>query len=267
MSTSSSQKQPIVTQADIAAGLRRVGIAPGDVVFAHSSLSAFGWVKDGPDVVIDALLETVGETGTVALPAFTWRKYHAITEPAVFDPAQEPVKEEVGAIPETFRQRPGVQRSTHICHSVAAIGPKAQEVMGDGIKSFGKGSTFDQLETFNAWYLFLGATFRSCTALHHVEDLMQVPYRYYRDFKGSVVVLPDGTRQPCPSVEFLPKSGLRSDFPKMEAVFAAHGVLRTTTAGNAKLMNLRIRDLVRIGVQHLEHDIEFLLAQKSHQTA
>ena len=133
--------------------------------------------------------------------------------------------------------------------------------MGDGVKSFGKGSTFDQLEALDACYLFLGATMRSCTALHHVEDLMQVPYRYYRSFEGSVVVLPDGTRQPCRSVEFLPRPGIRQDFLKMERVCAERGVLQTTTVGNAKVMGMRVRDLVRVGVQCLGEDIEFLFAK------
>ncbi len=249
-----SLEQPVVTKPDIVAGLQQVGVAPGEVVFAHSSLSAFGWVKGGADVIIDALLDVVGPEGTVVLPAFTWNKYHAITEPVVFDLAHESVKKEVGIIPETFRQRPGVLRSTHLCHGVSAMGPRAREVMGDGIKSFGAKSTFGQLEALDAWYLFLGATMGSCTALHHVEDLMQVPYRYYRTFEGSVVVLPDGTRQPCRSVEFLPKPGIRQDFRQMEPVFAEYGVLRTTRVGNAKVINLRMRDLVRVGVQCLEQD-------------
>lgn len=50
-----------------------------------------------------------------------FRRYQAITKPIVFDLARESVKEEVGIIPETFRQRPEAIRSTHICHSVTAI--------------------------------------------------------------------------------------------------------------------------------------------------
>lgn len=255
------EERPTITKSDIVAGLHRLGISSGDVVFAHSSLSAFGWVEGGADAVIGALLDAVGSEGTVVLPAFTWNKYHAITKPAVFDLVREPVKAEVGIIPETFRQRPGALRSMHLCHSVSAIGQRAPDVMGDGVKSFGVGSTFDHLETLDAWYLLLGAPMSACTALHHVEDLMQVPYRYYRNFQGSVVVLPDGARQPCRSVEFLRKPGIRQDFLKMERVFAEHGVLRTTVVGNAKIMNLRMRDLVRVGSQCLEQNIEFLLVK------
>lgn len=62
--------KPHVTSADIAQGLRRVGLGKGDLVVVHSSLSAFGYVEGGADGVITALLETVGEEGTVAMPTF-----------------------------------------------------------------------------------------------------------------------------------------------------------------------------------------------------
>ncbi len=91
-----------VRGSDITAALRRVGIGPGDVVFAHSSLSAFGHVEGGADAVIDALLDAVGGNGTVVLPAFTWGRYHAVVEPVVFDTAREPVKDEFGLIGFSF---------------------------------------------------------------------------------------------------------------------------------------------------------------------
>jgi len=258
---------PTVTKADILAGLRRVGLEPGDVVLVHSSLSAFGRVEGGADTVIDALLEVLGPEGTAVFPTFTWGRYHAITEPVVFDLAREPVKDEMGIIPETFRTRPGVVRSPHICHSVAALGPHAKDVLGTTGHAWGPGSTFAQLETLNAWNLFLGVGTRSCTALHHVEELMQVPYREHRDYPGSEFLMPDGTRRPCDSVEFLRKPGYRNDFAKMERIFAEHGVLHATQIGRASILNIRIRDIVRIGCAYLEQDIYFLLDESTHPSA
>jgi len=260
------QHKPHVNKDDILASLRRVGLNTGDVVLVHSSLSAFGYVEGGADTVIDALLETVGPTGTVVVPTFTWGPFHA-ADKVVLDLANTPVKDEVGIIPETFRKRPEAKRSTHICHSVAAIGPHSDEVMGEGISSFGKGSTFHQLYKLNAWYLFLGATFGSCTALHAVEEYMQVPYRCYRDFKGSTVILADGTEIPSQSVEYLrlPDSDYRNDFAKMRDIYAGHGVLNTTTIGEAEVMNIRIRDLFHVAVEYMKEDIGFLLTEASRE--
>ncbi len=248
-----------VRREEITAGLRRVGIRPGDTVLVHSSLSAFGRVQGGAPTVIQALLDLLGPSGTAVFPAFTWGKYHAITKPVVFDLAREPVKNEVGIVPETFRTWPGVIRSAHLCHSVAARGPHARDVLGTNGHAWGPGSTFGQLEQLDAWNLFLGVGTRSCTALHHVEELMHVPYREFRDYPGSIFLMPDGTRRPCDSIEFVRKPGFRNNFAKMQQIFQNHGALRTTQIGRAQILNLRIRDIVKIGCAYLEQDIYFLL--------
>lgn len=257
-------EEEVVLYEDIMEGLAEVGVQQGDTVFVHSSLSAFGWVDGGARVVIDALLNTVGEDGTVVVPTFTWGPFHDASR-AVLDLENTSVKEEVGIIPERFRQRPEAQRSRHMCHSVAAIGPDAENVTGEGIRSFGYGSTFHQLYGLDAWYLFLGVDFNVCTELHACEEYMQVPYRYYRSFAGSTVILPDGTEMPSQSVEYLRYAGFRNDFGKMRGVLGGHDLLNTTHVGEALITNVRIRDLFHTTVDYMKQDIGFLLSEESRQ--
>ncbi|MEA3402272.1 MAG: AAC(3) family N-acetyltransferase [Armatimonadota bacterium] len=251
-----------VTRSDILTGLRDVGIQAGDVVLMHSSLSAFGWVEGGADAVIDAVLEAVGEAGTIVVPTFTWGPFHD-AETAVLDLERTPVKDEVGIIPETFRRRPDARRSTHMCHSVAAIGPHTDEVMGEGVSSFGEGSSFDRLYQLDSWNLLLGVGFTSCTALHAVEERAEVPYRYHRTFYGSTVVMPDGTELASNSIELLRYGGYRNDFGKMRQVLGEAGVLRVTTIGEAEVINVRIRDIMDVTMEHMRRDIGFLLTPTS----
>ena len=154
-----------MTKQGIRKGLTDVGLKVGDVVLVHSSLSAFGYVEGGADTVIDALLETVGPEGTVVVPTFTWGPFHA-AEKVILDLVNTPVKDEVGIIPEAFRKRPEAKRSTHICHSVAAIGPHSDDVMGGGVSSFGKGSNFHQLCKLDAQCVCIGVAFGCCAELH-----------------------------------------------------------------------------------------------------
>lgn len=259
--------KPHVTRADIETGLAEVGLQPGDVVLVHSSLSAFGCapvraVEGGADTVIDALLTAVGESGTVVVPTFTWRDFHR-AETVTFDVAHTPCKDEVGIIPETFRLRPEARRSIHVCHSVAAIGPHTDAVMGAGVSSFGAGSTFQRLYDLDASCLLLGVTFGSCTELHAVEEFMRVPYRQHRDFAGSTVILEDGTHIPSQSIEYLREPGYVNDFVKMRAVFDAAGVTHTTRIGAAEVINTRIRDIFDITRRLMEDDIGFLLNEES----
>lgn len=251
---------PRVTQSDIARGLEELGIRRGEVVYVHSSLSAFGRVDGGADAVIDALLATVGPQGTVVVPTFTWERNHA--EPVVvFDGANDP--SEVGRITEVFRQRPEAIRNEHVCHSTAAIGPAAESVMGGSVHPFAFDASLYKCYELGSWYVFLGCGFTSGTALHTVEEIMQVPYRYYRDFEDSTVIRPDGTRVPAVSLEFLREEGYRNGFAKMDAVFDADGILRHTRMGNAALTAARIRDVIDRGVRYLEEDICYLLDERS----
>jgi len=244
-----------VSRADIASGLRDLGIDRGDVVFVHSSLSTFGYVEGGADTVIDALLDVLGPDGTLAMPTFTWGEFHDKIG-IVFDVANTPC--ETGRIPETFRKRPGVIRSGHICHSVAACGPHAEEILGDGVSSFGKGSPFDALYRLNAWNLLLGVGFSSCTALHSAEERVQVPYRAYRDFRRSKIVWPDGKVEPSRAVEYLRQDGSANDFDKMYDVLERAGVLRVRRIGEARCINVRIRDVIDHAVGLLKRDPYFL---------
>jgi aminoglycoside 3-N-acetyltransferase len=256
------QQTAHVTREDILRGLQEVGLDEGDVVLVHSSLSAFGWVKGGADTVIDALLDAVGDSGTVVVPTFTWGPFHEETD-VTLDLRETSCKDEVGIIPETFRLRDEARRSTHICHSVAAIGPHTREVMGDGVRSFGAGSTFHRLYELDAWCVLLGVEFTSCTELHAVEEYMRVPYRYHRDFASSTVILEGGTQVPSKSLEYLRKPGYSNDFAKMRGVFEEHGALKTTRVGEARVTNVRIRDIFDVTVEYMKRDIGFLLDEQS----
>jgi aminoglycoside 3-N-acetyltransferase len=120
--------------------------------------------------------------------------------------------------------------------------------MGDGVRSFGAGSSLDALYRLNSWNLLLGVSFTACTAVHSAEERVQVPYRAYRDFRHSTVVLADGTRVPCQAVEYLRQDDSGNDFGKMETVLADKGLLRAARLGQSRCMNARVRDVIDAAV-------------------
>ena len=54
----------IVTRAELARDLARMGIERGDTLFVHSSLKSLGYVEGGAGAVIGALQDAVGAEGT-----------------------------------------------------------------------------------------------------------------------------------------------------------------------------------------------------------
>src|SRR5688500_19439132 len=57
-----------VTRAALAEDLGRLGVRPGSVLLAHSSLSALGWVCGGAQAAVEGLLDALGPEGTLVVP-------------------------------------------------------------------------------------------------------------------------------------------------------------------------------------------------------
>ena len=55
--------------------LLNAGLQKGDVVILHSSLGRIGYVENGPDTVIDAFLEIIGDEGTFVVPTHSNPEY------------------------------------------------------------------------------------------------------------------------------------------------------------------------------------------------
>jgi aminoglycoside 3-N-acetyltransferase len=155
-----SGTQTHVTADDIIAGLTQVGLADGDLVQVHSSLSAFGYVEGGADTVVDALLEVVGEEGTVMMPTFN----HGNVD--IFDINQTPSVN--GAITNALRERPGAYRSMHPTHPYAAIGFVARELVEGHLAAgtFGNESPLGKLAIWGGKVLLLGVGPNVNTAAH-----------------------------------------------------------------------------------------------------
>src|SRR5258705_9644856 len=59
------------TRASLADDLRALGIRPGSVLLAHGSMKSLGWVCGGTVAVVQALLDVLGEHGTLVVPTHT----------------------------------------------------------------------------------------------------------------------------------------------------------------------------------------------------
>ncbi|MEU9403505.1 AAC(3) family N-acetyltransferase [Streptomyces sp. NPDC048242] len=183
---------PLITRETISARLRELGVEPGETLLVHSSLSSLGWVNGGPVAVVQGLLDALGPTGTLAVPAHSadlsdpalwrnppvpeewWERVRA-TMP-VYDPRTTPTRG-IGVIPETVRTWPGALRSAHPHTSFAALGPRAAEITEDHAPDcrLGERSPLARLEKLGARVLLLGAGYDSCTAFHLAEYRVPAP--------------------------------------------------------------------------------------------
>jgi aminoglycoside 3-N-acetyltransferase len=179
----------LVTRERIAADLAELGVAPGDTAMLHAAVGAIGWIVGGPDRVLAAVLDVVGEAGTLlmyvgwdgspydvtigapALPpalAEAWPAYDPETSRAVRD---------WGVLAEYLRTWPGARRSAHPDGSFAAVGAKADELTRDHPLQYGMGpgSPLAKLCEASGKVVLLGSPLSNVTLLHHAEHLAEVP--------------------------------------------------------------------------------------------
>lgn len=67
------ENREIVLKQDIINAFKNVGLEKGQTVIVHTSLSSLGFVCGGAQIVIEALLETVGPEGTIIMPTQSWK--------------------------------------------------------------------------------------------------------------------------------------------------------------------------------------------------
>ncbi|MBI3945050.1 MAG: AAC(3) family N-acetyltransferase [Armatimonadetes bacterium] len=230
-----------LTRDDIVAGLRALGLQPGDKVLVHSSVAALGRVEGGPDAVIDALLAAVGPAGLVMVPTF------ATARPFDRRTASTPL----GAIPDAFRRRPGAVRSKHPTHSVAAIGAGAAELIRDHEKvptAYAEGTPYYRLAEVGGKILLLGVDQDRNTTLHAAEAIAGSPYlthvtATYVDDDGREVTIPVAAM-----------AGPHRNFIGLDRLFRERGVVRVGRIGSAVCRLMDARRMLDVAIEALRAD-------------
>lgn len=167
-----------IGRAELVAGLERLGIVPGDVLFVHSSLKSLGYVEGGAAAVVQALRAAVGLQGTLLLPAYYMPggsiRAACETDGYVFDVRRHGTH--MGRLPEAFLASAGIRRSVHPTHSVAAWGRHAAwltEAHHLAPSVFGHDSPWQRLLGLEqAKVLGLGVSMGQVTFYHVLEDAL-----------------------------------------------------------------------------------------------
>lgn len=171
--------------------LAAIGVCPGDFLVVHSSMRSMGWVEGGPECVIRAMLDTLGEEGTLMMPTFTYESSYA---DSFFSHAHTPSC--VGLLSETFRKTPGVYRTAHPTHSVAIRGRLLGALISGEAEDdtpMGPHSPYRKLGAYGAKILMLGCSLRHTSYLHALEEEGDLFYAL-RGHQTYTVVEADGRR-------------------------------------------------------------------------
>ena len=237
--------------------LAALGVRPGDHLLVHSALSSLGFVPRGPAAVIAALQRALGPSGTLVMPTHSWDRVGA--GDFSFDIARTPSC--VGAISEHFRTMPGVVRSLHPTHSVAASGPGAARLIEGHERAdtpCGHGTPYARLIEAQGRVLFLGATLEHNTMFHTFEACARLPYLRRPADEPFAITDRDGTTR---TMAFRRHNrGPDRAFGEMRPVFERSGILRSGAVGSSPCLLIDCRAMMDVVMKRLDHDPNCLLA-------
>ncbi|MBX3548094.1 MAG: AAC(3) family N-acetyltransferase [Xanthobacteraceae bacterium] len=173
--------------AELTAGSGPVVVHGGIWTFAHAlRLPA----REIPARLLDAMLEAIGPSRTLVMPSYTF----GFIGSRVFDVENMPG--ETGALGEALRKRDGASRTLRAIYSHVMIGPDAEKFGEAPPKdAWGAGSDGEKFLELDAIYVTLGLPWHETCSLFHVPELTaQVPYRYFKRFRGKAVLTGGGER-------------------------------------------------------------------------
>lgn len=255
------EKRKLVIPNDIKAAFKEVGVKKGQAIMVHTSLNSLGYVCGGAQSVIEALLESVGEEGTIMMPTQSWKNLDPKTgvywqEPEewwdvirenipVYDKMVTPTNT-MGAVSEMFRQWPGTLRSDHPARSVAARGHYAGYLTENHDLSdiFGDSSPIGRLYELDGYVLLIGVGYDKNTSLHLADVRAEYPGKHTVVESSAIRV--DGQRV-WKDYETLAVDG--GDFLVIGEAFEQTGQVRHVSLGNGILSMMSQRALVDFAVE------------------
>lgn len=227
---------------EIESKLSRLGVSIGDHLLVHSSLRAIGPLEGGAEGLLNALRNTVGEEGTIAMPSFCYS--WGIPEP-YFDVHSTPGK--TGKLTEIFRQQPGTIRSLHPTHSVIACGKRAEEFLAQHMETeaFGINSPIDRIAQAGGYVLLLGVTHTANSTIHVGEAYASV--RKFHSTDGPLpfanVLLPDGR---IISHQIDCSSSCSRAFNAVDHVMRNHDMIMDLTIGSGWCYLMKGLDIINV---------------------
>lgn len=247
-----------ITSATLSRAIKETGAVDCDILYIHSGLN-LGVPNPELDrhTILESLFEVIMSLGvpTICMPTFTFsfcngNAYNVQTSSS-----------RMGALNEFVRRLPNAHRSIDPLMSSVVIGRDTDLVNNLGKASIGRDSTFDKLHQRGSGvkFLFIGATVPECfTYTHYVEECVNVPYRYNREFAGSITDL-DRTWADTYRLFVRYKGVEPASDGFLENELIRTGALRVRSCGDSKVSCVGEPQAYALIVNHIEHNLECYL--------
>lgn len=248
-------------------GLKNSGLDPKGTVLIHSSMKSIGEVDGGGDTVLDAFCDFYSE-GLLIFPTHTWHEnnlkdnvYNVRTEPSC-----------IGILTNLFRNRPGVVRSMHPTHSVAAFGKRAKSYVDldsqlislqGRITPCPRKGCFGSLYDEKAQLLFLGAPLTTNTFIHGIEEWLEIPERLKETPRHIELIDYEGEISKVDLIgHYNPIGDVSHNYDKIESVLIDKGIAKIVKIGDAKCYLIDVVPMSDLIEKYLEIDPDLFVDKR-----
>ena len=268
----------ITTKYELISLFKKLGLKKGDDVMVHSSLKSLGYLVNGPDDVIDALINVISlKHGTILMPAHTGQLTHpgSWKNPAVpknkirsvklcMKPFQKNITQVRGRglLASKFLFYPGVIRSDHPLNSVSAIGKRKNiyTETHDFHEPEGINSPIGKLYKHDGIIIGIGVTVDRFTSIHHAEYLADTKYLYKNNPKVLV-----GKKNGVNIFKRIKKyPGDSKNFIKVLPLLRSNNLINEVSFKNSTMTYLKIKPVTDFIVKILNNNPNFLIEEDLH---
>ena len=207
----------------------------------------------------NAFFTILGKQGTLVVMSGTDVACGIRGEPFIF----EETPSEQGVLTEFIRQCEQSKRSMHPLFSVAAIGPKADEICGSPSKSaFGFGSPYEKLIEANALNVFLGVDVKRAAVIRYFEQIYGVPYCYTKEWTMPVWRAGKKIKERYFGLVRYLNCGVDHDSFQFENDLFESNLVKTAKVGRGNVHVVNSRDMSKVAIKGLSSDPFYFLEKQ-----
>jgi len=194
------------------------------------------------DEFINGLQDLVGKEGTLLFPTFNWD----FCKGEAFDYVNTPSK--TGALTSFALKRADFKRTRHPLYSFAVWGKDTDRLLAmRNINAFGKNSVFDYMNEVNAKSLVVGLhVLDGMTYVHHVENMVGVPFRYNKIFSAPYIE-EDGSTHEYTATMYVRDMDMNAEeieqFKPLASILEKDGVSKTWYYKGVQFHGISLREL------------------------
>ena len=245
------------TKQSLTLDLKKIGICKGDTLFLAADLSNIGLIEGNiKKVILNSLLDAVGEDGTIITNSFT--KYFLISKIDKNYIFNEKTPSNAGALANLMLKHPNSLRSKHPSNSFVAIGKQASYILDGHDEKSTSYFPLNRISELGGKHMLLGCVDKSngLGVIHQAQEALGLTKRNILRNRVGVYFEKNG------KIELFKRKdlgGCSKGFYKFYNLFVLNNVLKTGYIGDAYSVLVDSKEAFEIVYETLKENPRFTI--------